>query len=115
MKNLALTLTTASLLTLIVGFSSGEGWPGWVMGAILAIVLWVMLFAGSYAGPSDRRGTVAPANYALAAGIAVLVGVPITLIMGEMIWWSVAVILSAVAINAMGPGTRSHARFPAGE
>lgn len=110
MKNTGWTLVGAALLTLVVGVTSNEGWPGWVLGAIVALVLWVLLFAGSYAGPPERRGTVAATNYALAAGITVLVGVPVTLIMDEMIWWSVAAILGGVAVNATGPGTRPSTR-----
>ena len=68
-------LLVAAAVTLVVGVVTGEGWPGYVVGAVLSLSLWVMIFAGSYAHPggvADMR--VSPRQYALAAALGVAIG-----------------------------------------
>ncbi len=72
MRSHLMSLTVAGAITLTVGLLSAVGWPGYVIGAALALSLWVMLFFSP--SPSSQHGAVAAKTYAGAAVLAVALG-----------------------------------------
>lgn len=92
-------LGIAVLITLAVGLLDADGWPGFVIGAVLALALWVMLLAGSYAGPD--RGVVDARVYASAAVVGVVLGYVVQLIGGNGSFWAVGFIVA----GALAPTT----------
>lgn len=69
-----LVLLIAAAISVVVGVLTDQGWPGLVIGAILALSLWGMLFFGSFEKGKGDRGVVPAAHYAPAAVLAVLLG-----------------------------------------
>lgn len=104
-------LLVAAAVTLVVGVVTGEGWPGYVVGAVLSLSLWVMIFAGSYAHPggvADMR--VSPRQYALAAALGVAIGWAMYVVGDGASWWAVGFILAGVLVpagSAAADGSRS--------
>lgn len=95
------TLLVAGALTLAIGFISGGRWPHFLMGAIFALSLWLMLFIGSSGGSVIVR-VVDWANYAMASAIALLLGSIFWIIGGRDngAWWGVGVILAGTLVSA---------------
>lgn len=99
MRNLLVSLLVAVAVAVAVGLLTGAGWPGFLMGAVWALSLWVMLFFGSYATP--RRGYVQPAVYAAAAAAAVALGfVFFRTGDGNAAWWAPAFIMAGAVFPA---------------
>lgn len=98
MTRLAPLLATAAAMTLVVGLLTGIGWPGYVIGAVLALSLWVMLFAGSWSGA--HRGVVDPVDYAIAAVLGLVIGVVVFVAGDEPGFWAVGVIMGGVLVPA---------------
>lgn len=65
-------LATSLGIAAAVGLLTGEGWRGFVIGAVLALSLWVMLLYGLYGIYKTFR--VPAQQYAAAAVAAVAVG-----------------------------------------
>ncbi|GAA1939642.1 hypothetical protein GCM10009797_36330 [Nocardioides hwasunensis] len=95
-------LLTAAVITLVVGFASGGGWAYFVVGAVLALSLWVMLFAGSYAtpGPAEGNGRTSSRQYALAGACALVLGYVMYAVGDGAVWWSVGFIMAGAIIPA---------------
>ena len=91
-------VVVALVVTIVVGLASGGTWPYFVVGAVLALALWVMLFAGSYAGP--QRGRTSAAEYAAAAAIGLVIGYVMTEVGDGSSWWAVGFILAGVLVPA---------------
>ncbi|WP_345265132.1 hypothetical protein [Nocardioides nanhaiensis] len=98
MNKLAPLLATGAAMTLVVGLLTGIGWPGYVIGAVLALSLWVMLFAGSYSG--THRGVVDPVDFAIAAVVGLVIGFVVFLAGDEPGFWAVGVIMGGVLVPA---------------
>jgi hypothetical protein len=99
-------LLVAAAVTLVVGVVTGEGWPGYVVGAVLALSLWVMIFAASYAHPggvADMR--TSPRQYALAAALGVAIGWAMYVVGDGASWWAVGFILAGVLVPAGSAAT----------
>ncbi|MGY2130271.1 hypothetical protein [Blastococcus sp. SYSU DS0617] len=87
------TLAVAAAITVAVGLLTAAGWPGFVIGAVLAASLWMMLFFGSFEG--DQRGAVPPATYAGAAVVAVALGYVLFRLGDDNgAWWAPAFIIA---------------------
>lgn len=84
--------------TVVVGLLAGGEWPHFLIGAILGLALWVMLFAGSYARP--HRGRVDPREYAIAAAVGLALGYVMSLVGDGPTWWAVGFIIAGVIIPA---------------
>lgn len=103
---------TAAVITLVVGVASGGGWADFVMGAVLALSLWVMLFAGSCATPGKDPGNghVPIRHYAAAAALAVVWGYTLSAVLDGPTWWAVGFMLAGAVIPAGSMAAqRSHA------
>ncbi len=98
------TLLVAAAVTVAIGLLDGQGWPSWVIGAVLALSLWVMLFLGSLAGA--ERYVVPPLSYAGAALAAVAVGAVLVWMTGTSAFWVVGFIVAGAVV----PATRAAAR-----
>lgn len=110
MFTLAQQVLVAAVTTVVVGVLAGGEWPHFVIGALLALSLWVMLFAGSYARP--RHAHVDSREYAVAAVVGVALGYVVTWFGGgeeNAVWWAVGFILAGVVIPA-GRGEQSSER-----
>lgn len=99
-------LLVAASVTIVVGVVSGGGWAYFLVGAILALSLWVMLFAGSYATPDAAHGRVSTRQYALAAAVAVVLGYVFSVTGGGPTWWGVGVILAGIMVPATTAAVR---------
>ena len=106
-KTLAPVLSVGALVTAAVGLLTADGWPGYVVGAVLALSLWVMLFCGSLATPA--RGAVSPRSYALAALVGVVLGYVVFRIGDGGAFWAVGFILAGAVLPAV-PAARREAR-----
>lgn len=93
------TLLVAVALTLAIGFVSGGRWPHFLMGAIFALSLWLILFIGS-SGGSVVVGAVDWPNYAMASAIALFLGSVFWFVGGSDngAWWGVGVILAGTLV-----------------
>ena len=91
-------LLVAAAITLAIFLLGGREWPQLVVGAVLALSLWVMLFAGSYAGP--QRGRTSAAVYAVAAAVGLVIGYVMTQVGDGSSWWAVGFILAGVLVPA---------------
>lgn len=111
-RTLVPVLAVAALVTAAVGLLTADGWPGYVVGAGLALALWVMLYCGSLATPA--RGTVAPRAYALAALLGVVLGYVVFRIGGGGAFWAVGFILAGTVLPAV-PATKPAAQREARE
>lgn len=74
MRTLLLTLLVGAGTTAAVGLLTADGWPGYVVGAVLAFSLWMMLFFGTYVEKRDDAAWVAVDRYLLASVVGVLLG-----------------------------------------
>jgi len=72
-RNLLVALAT----TVVVGLTLGPGWWAWLAGAVYALALAVGVWVGS--GPSLAQWRLAPRSYAVAAAVALVVGLGL--------WW----------------------------
>lgn len=98
MPTLAAHLLTALAITLAVGLLSGGGWA-FLVGAVLSLSLWVMLFAGSYSG--ERKGHTSARQYALSAAVAVVLGYAMFRLGDDNAsFWAVGFILAGVMVPA---------------
>lgn len=98
MKKFAPHLLTGAALAVAIGLVAGREWPAFVVGAVLALVLYLMLFAGTYALPPGRRGRVTPVNYLTAAVLTFGVGLALYLMTDSLIWWSAAAIVAGAVV-----------------
>ncbi len=102
MRTFPASFLTWALMTVAIGLITSVGWPGFVMGAVFGLSLWMMLFFGSYATP--RRGSVSARAYTTAALIAVPLGFVFFLLSGQnLAMWAPAIIL----VGAIFPATTS--------
>jgi hypothetical protein len=91
------TLAVATAVTVAVGLLTAVGWPGFVIGAVLAVALWLMLFLGS--SEAVRHGAVPLATYAGAAVVGVALGYVFFRLGDENgAWWSVSFILAGAVM-----------------
>ncbi|MDZ5662444.1 hypothetical protein HN031_14430 [Nocardioides sp. zg-1308] len=103
-------LLVALAFTVVVGLVSGGTWPYFVMGAGLALSLWVMLFAGSWAGPErETHGRTSASHYAVAAAVALVLGYAMYVVGDGASWWATGVILAGVLVPAGLVASRSRA------
>ncbi|NUS40336.1 MAG: hypothetical protein HOP97_01705 [Terrabacter sp.] len=99
-------LLVAAAVTLVVGVVTGDGWPAYVVGAVLALSLWVMLLAGSYSHPGGVADMRVPTRqYALAAALAVAFGWAMYVVGDGATWWAVGFILAGVLVPAGSAAT----------
>ena len=102
----AAAVAVAAAIALAVGLLSASGWTGYVVGAVLALSLWVMLFAGSWATPD--RGRVEMRAYAGAAALAVVLGyVMVRVGDGSTAFWAVGFILAGSVVPVVRSAARS--------
>lgn len=99
-------LLTALVVTLVVGTVSGGGW-NFLVGAVLALSLWVMVFAGSYA---TSGGRTTASQYAGAALFALVLGYVMFRVGGAATWWSVGFILAGAIVPAGVSAHRQQSR-----
>lgn len=100
--NTLLLLLTAASISVVVGLLTDQGWPGLVIGAILALSLWGMLFFGSFERGKDEHGVVPAAHYAPAAGLAVLLGyLFFTMLDDNGAAWAIGFILAGVPLAGL--------------
>jgi hypothetical protein len=92
-------------ITLAVWLLSGVEWPGLVIGAVLAVSLWLMLLLGPVEEGKDRR--VPPLAYLSAAVVGVALGYAFYRIGDENgSWWAVGFIIAGVALPIGTAATR---------
>lgn len=94
-------------VTVVVGVVSGGDWAYFLTGAVLALSLWVMLFAGSYAGTPAERGRTSLPQYAVAAVVAVALGWAVYVVGDGASWWAVGFIMAGAIVPAATTGVRS--------
>jgi hypothetical protein len=93
-------------VSLAVGLLTGGAWA-FLVGLVLALSLWGMLLAGTYAvRPGDPRGTVPVTQYAVAAAVGVVLGYVIYRIGGNPSFWAVGFILAGVMVPAGSAAAR---------
>lgn len=107
-KTLAQVLVAAAV-TVAVWLLGGRDWPLLIVGAVLSMSLWLMLFFGNLAG-RDAGGPVSSRDFAVAAGIAIALGYFLTLIGDGPVWWAVGFIMAGALVPtaasaAQGRGT----------
>ena len=104
-------LLVAAVVTLVVGVTTGGGWAYFVMGAVLALALWVMLFAGSYATPAKDAGNgrTSTRQYAIASALAVVLGYALNVVLDNPTWWAVGFILAGAVVPAGVAAQRARA------
>lgn len=101
------TLLVAVTLTLAIGLISGGRWPHYVIGALAALTLWVMLSIDGSAKDSALVREVPWTTYAMGAGITVVLGSVLYLIGNENgAWWGAAIIMAG---SLMWPTPRKSA------
>jgi len=100
----AVILLVAAATTLAVGLLDGRAWGAYVIGAVLSLALWVMLFCGSFA--STPKGVVAPGVYAVAAAVAVVLGAVLVGLTDNSGFWSVGFILAGTVLPATSAALR---------
>ncbi len=102
MVNTSALLGAGLAISGAVGLLTGKGWPGFVIGALLALALWVMLFYG--VSQNLRTRNVPASQYGAAALAAVLVGFLVYKLSGDNpTMWSVGFIVvgaGAIAVDA---------------
>lgn len=109
MPTVAAHLLVAVAFTAVVGIVSGGTWPYFVVGAVLALSLWVMLFAASWSGADrETRGRTSAIHYAVAAAAALVLGYAMYVVGDGASWWAVGVIFAGVLVPATA-GARSRA------
>lgn len=107
MSNLLGHLLVGLLVTAVVGVVSGGGWAYFLVGAVLALALWVMLFAGSFATPDRRdRGHTSSRQFGMAAAVALVLGYAMYVIGDGATWWSVGFIMAGAVIPPVAAGLR---------
>ncbi|WP_370894929.1 hypothetical protein [Janibacter sp. GXQ6167] len=97
MPNIAWTLGIAALMTIAVGVISGGG-TAFLVGALLALVLWVILFFANYARPEGERGVDARA-YLVAAVITVALGAILVSMTDVITFWPVGAIIAGAVVG----------------
>jgi hypothetical protein len=110
MSTIPAHVLTALAFTVAVGLVSGGTWPYFVMGGVLALALWVMLFAGSWSGPDGggrRPGRTSARHYALAAAVALVLGYVMYVVGDGASWWAVGVIFAGILVPAGTSAARS--------
>ena len=93
------TLVVAAGTTLAVWLLGGRHWTDAVIGAVLSLSLWVMLFAGSFA--SEPRGVVPARDYALAAFVGTALGYVFFRTQDNGAWWATGFILAGAVLPAV--------------
>jgi hypothetical protein len=88
------TLAVAAGVTLAVGLLSADGWPPYVIGAVLAMALWVIIAAGD----AGSRPMVGVSTYAVAALVSVALGYVLFLVGGadNGSWWAPGFIIAGL-------------------
>ena len=100
MSSRLLVGAVAVVVTAAVGLLDGQGWPSYLIGAVLCLALWVMLFSGSLAAAGDRRGVVHPASYAVAAVVGVVLGLVLTRVGdGNSAFWAAGFIAAGAIVG----------------
>lgn len=94
MRVLSLLLVAAAV-SVVVGLVSGDGWAGYVVGAILALSLWAMLLFGAMGQGRPMTG-VPPLHYAGCAAAALALGVVSYLLVGGGPSWAIGFIFAGV-------------------
>ena len=97
-----LLLLTAAAVTAAVGLISGDGWTSYVVGAVLALSLWVMLFFGAMS-TGVKPARVPPAHYAGAAAVAVAIGAVTSWLTDTGAAWAIGFILWPGSKRACDP------------
>ena len=98
MLNVALQVLVAAAITVAVGLLSGGEWPAFIIGAVLSLSLWVMLYAGACARP-ERPVQLQPLAYLTAAVVGVALGYAFYRIGDDNgVWWAVGFILAGVVL-----------------
>ncbi|MFC3689013.1 hypothetical protein [Aquipuribacter hungaricus] len=88
-------LLVAAAVSVAVGLVSDDGWAGYVVGAVLALSLWVMLLFGAM-GQGRPLAAVPPLHYAGCAAAAVALGAASYLLVGASPSWAVGFIFAGV-------------------
>ncbi|WP_210650738.1 hypothetical protein [Nocardioides sp. SYSU D00065] len=108
MSNTLGHLLTAAVVTLVVGTVSGGGWAYYLVGAVLALSLWAMLLAGSYASATrdGGAGRTSARQYAVAAAVALVLGSAMYVVGDGGSWWAVGFIFAGALVPATAAATR---------
>lgn len=88
----------AAGMTVVMGVVSSTGWAGYLVGAVFAALLWLIVFCGTLAGPKDLSLSerVPARSYAVAAAFALLIGGATVWLTENTAFWSVGVIMAGV-------------------
>lgn len=89
------SLLVAAAVTVVVGLVSGDGWAGYVVGAVLALSLWVMLYFGAM-GAGVKPARVPPLHYAGAAAVALALGAASYWLLDVGPSWAIGFIMAGV-------------------
>lgn len=100
-------LLVAAAVTLAVGLLTGGGWA-FLIGIVLALSLWVMLLAGSWAVPGGGAGDgrTSTRQYAVAAAVAVVLGYVMYRLGDAPTFWAVGFIMAGAIVPAGWAATR---------
>lgn len=102
MRSHLMMVAVAAASSVAVGLLTTTGWPGYLIGAVFTLSLWLMLFFGSFA--AAQGGAVSPAKYAGASVLAVTLGyVFFRLGDDNAVWWAPGFIMAGAII----PGASS--------
>ena len=93
---IGVAIAAATAVGVRLGGEDGPWWALVLIGAIGALSLWGMLFAGTYAQDGPRRGSVAQREYAVAGAFAVVLGAVMGGIGDGATWWFPGFILAGV-------------------
>lgn len=97
-RTVSITLAVAVAMTLVIGLVEGGRWPHFLLGALLAGVLWLIVVFGTWEGGS---GHPSPFSYAIAAALALVIGGVVVAIAGHGPWWAVGVAMAGVVVPAV--------------
>lgn len=93
MRSHLMTIAVAATSAVAVGLLTVEGWPGYVVGAVFALSLWLMLFSYSFA--AEKWSAVPPVRYAGASALAIAIGyVFFRLGADNPVWWAPGFIMA---------------------
>lgn len=98
----AVVFTLAVSLLGTVVFDQGAWWVLALVGAVLAVSLWVMVWAGSAGHAGLRHAHVDPTEYAQASAVTLVLGSILSLMTDGAVYWSVAAILGGCVFAGMG-------------
>lgn len=90
-------------------FDQGAPWVVLLVGAVAALVLWLILWCGAAGQGGVAEARVSLQSYALAAVVALVLGCLLSAVGHSPVMWSVGVIVAGVLIPAAARARRPDA------